>query len=72
MKKLNPQEQAKLEQLLQEAAKLMKQGTESDKLQDFESIEIELRDQLRQRVAPVLAEVFLSQTQSESQKHKEG
>ena len=71
MKKLNPEEQVKLEQLLQEAARLMKQGTESDKLQDFESIEIELRDQLRQRVAPILAEVFLSQTQSERQKHKE-
>lgn len=65
MNPLSPEDQAALDDHLRQAARILKRNTETDKLQDFESIEVELRDQLLQTVAPTLADVFLPQIQSQ-------
>jgi hypothetical protein len=58
---LSPEDQVSLEQSLQQAARILKKYTESDKLKDFESIEAELRHQVVTIVSPTIAEFFLPQ-----------
>lgn len=47
-----------LNHYLTESARLMRKYTESEKLKDFESIEVEVREQLQSLVAPTIGEFF--------------
>lgn len=58
MLSMPPEEQALLENYLTEVARLMREYTEPEKLKDFESIEIEVRNQLMEVVAPTIGEFF--------------
>jgi hypothetical protein len=59
---LSSEEQAVLEHHLQEVAKILKGHTEPEKLKDFESIEVELREQIQTYVSPRIGEFFLPPT----------
>lgn len=63
MLELTPEDQAALEQSLQQTASILKKYTEPEKLKDFESMEVELRNQMLTIVSPTLAEFFLPQIQ---------
>lgn len=53
-----PEKQALLEHHLTESARLMREYTEPEKLKDFESIEVEVRNQVIEVVAPTIGEFF--------------
>lgn len=65
MQPLSPEEQAVLEEHLRQAATILKNHTEPEKLKDFESLEVELREQLLNQVNPTIAEVFLTPSRSQ-------
>jgi hypothetical protein len=52
------EDKAVLEEHLHQAASILKQYTEPEKLKDFESIEVELRTQILTVVSPTVAEFF--------------
>lgn len=58
MLNIPPEDQAQLNEALTEAARILRKYTETEKLQDFEMIEIEVREQLIEVVAPQIAEFF--------------
>ena len=58
MHPLSPQAQAQLQSHLTAVAKILYAHTEAEKLDDFESIEWELRDQILEQVAPHVGEFF--------------
>ena len=58
MQPLSPDAQAKLQSHLDAVAEILYTHTEADKLEDFESIEWELREQILTQVAPHLGEFF--------------
>lgn len=62
---MTPEKAKALEYHLQEAAKIMKEDTPEEQLQDFESIELAARKHMVDTVGPVIGEVFFVQ---ESQK----
>lgn len=62
MYNLSAQDQATLDDHLKKAAAILKKYTEPQKLKDFESLEVELRDQMLSVVSPTIAEFFLTQT----------
>jgi hypothetical protein len=64
-----PEDQASLEHHLQQAASILNQYTEPDKLKDIESIEVELRNQMLTVISPTVAEIFFPQAQSPT-KHR--
>lgn len=63
------QEQAKLEHYLRETAKILYKQTDPDKLKNFESIEIEIREQMMETVGPFIGEFFLAKVDTE-EKHE--
>ena len=65
MHPLSPETQAQLQSHLDAVAEILYRHTEADKLNDFESIEWELREQILTQVAPHLGE-FFSQAASTS------
>lgn len=56
-----PDEQAQIDECIETLAGHMMKYTEPEKLEDFESIEVELIDQIQTRVAPKLGEFFFSE-----------
>jgi hypothetical protein len=58
MLEIPPQEKAQLEKYLVETAKILRKYTESEKLNDFESIELEVRNQMMSVVSPKIGEFF--------------
>jgi hypothetical protein len=58
MQPLSPEDQAALDEHLKQAARILKKYTESEKLNDFERLEVELREQLLHQVNPTIAEFF--------------
>ena len=70
MKKLSPEVEQKLKQHLIQVAQILYQHTESEKLQDFETIEWELRNQLLEKVAPQIGEFFFSRRERSWWKEK--
>jgi hypothetical protein len=62
MLSLSPEDQAALNHHLQQAAKILKDHTEPEKLKDFESLEVEVRHQVQTHVSPVIGEFFCPQT----------
>jgi hypothetical protein len=69
MSQMPAEEQAKLEYYLRETAKILYKHTDSDKLKDFENIEIELREQMMEKVGPFIGEFFLAKVDTE-EKHE--
>jgi hypothetical protein len=67
---ITPEDKAALEQHLHQAASILKQYTEPDKLKDFESLEVELRTQILTVVSPTIAEFFLTQRHLTAPKHR--
>jgi hypothetical protein len=65
-----PEDKAALEQHLYQAASILKQYTEPDKLKDFESLEVELRTQMLTVVSPTIAEFFLTPRHPTAPKHR--
>ena len=53
-----PEESILLNEYLTESARLMRKYTEPDKLRNFESIEVEVRKQMVELIAPVIGEFF--------------
>lgn len=58
---MTSEESRKLEFHLQAAAKILKADTPDTELQDFESIELALRQHLLGTVGPTMAGIFLPQ-----------
>jgi hypothetical protein len=52
------EEKALLNYYLTESARLMRKYTEAEKLKNFESIEVEVRNQMQSVVAPTIGEFF--------------
>lgn len=50
--------QSQIDWYIKEAGKLMYQSIDKENLKDFEEIELELRDQILERVSPVIGEIF--------------
>ncbi|MGB3495142.1 MAG: hypothetical protein WBA57_20605 [Elainellaceae cyanobacterium] len=61
MENLSPEAQAQLQGHLEAVARILYAHTEPEKLEDFESIEWEVRSQLLQEVAPRIGEFFSQQ-----------
>jgi hypothetical protein len=53
-----PAEKALLNQYLTESARILYKYTEPEKQQDFESIEVEVRNQILEVVGPTIGEFF--------------
>jgi hypothetical protein len=60
MHPLSLEDQAALDEHLKQAATILKKYTEPEKLNNFEVLEVELRDQLLSQVNPTIAGVFLT------------
>lgn len=61
MLKMTSEDQAKLEASLNETAAILRKYTEPEKLENFESMEIELREQMLDIVGPKIGEFFFSE-----------
>ncbi len=64
--------QAQLDAHVQAIAKILYAHTETEKLQDFESIEVELRDQILTQVAPPIGEFFFQTAAKPSAVNSDG
>ncbi len=53
-----PEEEALVDEYTTKVARLMYKYTEPEKLKDFESIEVEVRNQIVELVAPKIGEFF--------------
>jgi hypothetical protein len=71
MLNIPPEEKAQLDTYLVETAKILRKYTEPDKLNDFESIEIEVRNQMIEVVSPKIGEFFCQKEQKNSQERLE-
>jgi len=58
MRPLSPDQKAELQSHLQAVARILYHQTEPEKLKTFESIEVEVREQILQEVAPQIGEFF--------------
>jgi len=72
MSQIPAQEQAKLEHYMRETAKILYKHTDPDKLKDFESMEIEVREQMMERVGPEIGKFFLAKVDTEEKHELEG
>ena len=70
MKPLSPEDQAALDEHLKQAATILKNNTEADRLNDFESIEVELREQLHKKVVPSLGRSFFNSASQPTPSHR--
>lgn len=61
MLKMTPSDQAQLDKSINEVAAILRKYTQPEKLENFESIEVELRQQMLEVVGPKLGEIFLSE-----------
>jgi hypothetical protein len=57
---MTPEDSQKLEEHLQEIAKILYQNTPQEQLENFETIEITVRNEILTRVAPRIGEFFLT------------
>ena len=69
---MNREEQEKLEYHLQEAAKILFENTPSEKVQDFDSIEMTVRKHFLDTVAPDIASFFCRIDRDEGWKNQTG
>lgn len=57
---MTPEDSQKLEEHLQEIAKILYQNTPKEQLETFETIEITVRNEILTKVAPRIGEFFLT------------
>jgi hypothetical protein len=57
---MTPEEQQKIKINLQEIAAIFYKNTPAEKLQDFESVELSVREHLIETVAPEISSFFLT------------
>jgi hypothetical protein len=71
---VTPKEKRELNKHLEAAAEILFKNTPREKLQDFESLELELRDQLVAHVHPTFGHFFYAaapkQVQAESEEYR--
>ena len=58
MRSIPPEVQARMNEHIERLAGYMMEYTEPDKLEEFESIEVEVRNQIQEMVAPKIGEFF--------------
>jgi hypothetical protein len=61
MLEMSPESEALADEYTTKLARLMFEHTEPEKLKDFESMEVEIRDQIIKRIAPKIGEFFFSE-----------
>jgi hypothetical protein len=66
-----PEEKAQLEKYLTETARILRKCTKPEKLNSFESIEIEVRNQMMEIVSPTIGEFFSQKEQKNAQERRE-
>ena len=62
-----PDEQAQIDEYIEKLAGCMMKYTEPEKLEDFESIEVEVREQIQKKIAPKIGEFFFLKEGRKSQ-----
>jgi hypothetical protein len=67
---MNSKDRYELKKHLKAAAAILYNNTPSDQLQDFESLELALRDQLQAHVEPVFGDFFWNSVQEQQQEEK--
>lgn len=67
MRPIPPEVQAQINKYIEELAGYMMEYTEPDKLEDFESIEVEVRNQIQEMIAPKIGEFFFLREGQENQ-----
>jgi hypothetical protein len=68
---MSPQEKQELQQYLQLIGKILVKNTPEEQLQDFESIELAIREHLLTNVSPIIASIFLTKRQEQLLEKKE-
>ena len=68
---MTPEEQTKVDQKLKEIAEILYNNTPDEELATFETIELSVRGQLLETVAPKIGEFFSIQQQEQAQEEKE-
>ena len=58
---MTPEEQAKMKEHLRQVAEIVYKETPSDKLAKFETIELSIREQIQETVAPEISNFFSKQ-----------
>jgi hypothetical protein len=71
MLNIPPEEKAQVEIYLTETARILRKYTEPEKLNSFESIELELRNQMMEVVGPIIGEFFFQKEPKNSQEKRE-
>jgi hypothetical protein len=64
---MSPEEKALLNYHLTESARILYKSTEEENLEDFEKIEIVLREQLLETVGPTIGEFFFLREEHNAQ-----
>lgn len=72
MLNITPEDQAKLDESLTETARILRKYTDREKLKDFESIEVEVRTQMLEVVAPKIGHFFSQKGRRKPRGSKEG
>ena len=68
---MTPEEQMKVDRKLKEIAEILYNNTPNEELATFETIELSVREQLLETVAPKIGEFFSTQQQEQTQEEKE-
>jgi hypothetical protein len=68
---MSPQEELELQQYLQAIGKILVKNTPKEQLQDFESIELAIREHLLTNVSPTIASIFLTRRPEQLLEEKE-
>ncbi len=71
MLNIPPEEKAQLDKYLTEAARILRKYTEPEKLNSFENIELEVRNQVLEIVSPKIGEFFYPPKEKTSQERPE-
>ena len=68
---MTPEEQAEVNQKLNEVAKILYKNTPDEELATFETIELSVREQMLKTVAPKIGNFFSLRQQEQMQEEKE-
>ena len=65
------EEQAKLTEHLRQVAKILYKDTPSNKLTNFENVELSIREHLQETVAPEISNFFITQQEEKQEEETE-
>ncbi len=71
MMAISGEDQGKLEAAVKETARILRKYSDTEKLKTFESIEVEVREQMQRVVAPRIAEFFFQKEGNMKAEEKE-